>query len=53
MDLAGWDIVFGGKQVQFFNNKVEIFSGSLKGGLYLINGSLITNQPTALTARSL
>jgi hypothetical protein len=53
MDLAGWDIVFGGKQVRFFNNKVEIFSGSLKGGLYLINGSLITNQPTALTARSL
>ena len=53
MDLAGWDAVFGGQKVRFFKDKVEIFSGSLKGGLYLINGSLIMNQPTALTANSL
>jgi hypothetical protein len=53
MDNAGWDVVFSQKKVRFFKNKIEIFSGALKGGLYFINGSLIKNQPMALTASSL
>ncbi|GLB45342.1 hypothetical protein LshimejAT787_2200050 [Lyophyllum shimeji] len=53
MDLAGWDIVFGGQKVRFFKNKMEVFAGTLKNGLYFINGSITTNIPTALTARSL
>ncbi len=51
MDQMGWDIVFGKGQVRFFKDKCEIFTGQLKNGLYLITGSLISNIPTALTAR--
>ncbi len=36
-----------------FKDRHEIFTGILKNGLYLITGSLISNIPTALTARSL
>jgi Reverse transcriptase (RNA-dependent DNA polymerase)/gag-polypeptide of LTR copia-type/GAG-pre-integrase domain len=53
LDLAGWDIVFGGGKARFFKDKKEIFGGILKNGLYLIGGSFISNIPTALTARSL
>jgi hypothetical protein len=53
MDLAGWDIVFGGKRARFFKDKKEIFGGVLKNGLYLIGGSFLSSIPTALTARSL
>ena len=53
MDQMGWDVIFGKGQVRFFKDKCEIFTGTLKNGLYLITGSLISNIPTALTARSL
>jgi hypothetical protein len=53
LDLAGWDIVFGGRKTRFFKDKKEIFRGILKNGLYLVGGSFISNIPTALTARSL
>ncbi len=53
MDQMGWDVVFGGGKVRFFKDRCEIFTGTLKDGLYLITGSLISNIPTALTARSL
>jgi hypothetical protein len=54
MDLAGWNAVFGDGRVQFFNKeKVEVFVGTLKNGLYLVNGSFNVSIPTALTARSL
>jgi hypothetical protein len=54
MDLAGWNAVFGGGHVQFFNkDKVEVFGGILKNGLYLVHGSFNMAVPTALTARLL
>jgi hypothetical protein len=54
MDLAGWSTVFGEGRVRFFNkDKLEIFDGVLKNGLYLIHGSFNIAIPTALTARSL
>jgi hypothetical protein len=53
LDLAGWDIVFGGQKTRFFKDKKEVFGGILKNGLYLVGGSFISSIPTALTARSL
>jgi hypothetical protein len=50
MDIAGWDAVFGNGRVRFFKDKVEIFEGILKNGLYLIHGSFNMSIPTALTA---
>jgi hypothetical protein len=54
MDITGWSAVFGNGHVQFFNkDKMEIFSGVLKNGLYLIHGLFSTAIPTVLTACSL
>jgi len=40
MDLAGWSAVFREGRIRFFNkDKLEIFDGVLKNGLYLIHGS--------------
>jgi len=54
MDIAGWNAVFGNGHVHFFNkDKIEVFDGILKNGLYLVHGSFNTSIPAALTARSL
>jgi len=54
MDFAGLNAVFSNGHVQFFNkDKVEVFGGVLKGGLYLVHGSFNMTIPTALTAWSL
>ena len=53
MDLAGWEVIFGKQKARFFMEKQEVFGGVLKDGLYLVGGSIVSNIPTILTARSL
>ena len=53
LDLAGWHTVFRDQKVWFFHNKVEVFAGVLKNGMYLVTGSFTVPIPAALTACSL
>jgi len=47
MDRAGWSVEFSRGRVRFFNkDKIEVFGGILKNGLYLVQGSFSGNKNT-------
>ncbi|KAJ3833074.1 hypothetical protein F5878DRAFT_665978 [Lentinula raphanica] len=54
LDSLGWTMSVG-KGHMIFNNPAgkEVFTGRLVDGLYLMEGSFVGSNPTALTARSL